>query len=60
VLSLLSLTPMTVDDIAAGTGAPVALVLSALLTLELADEVAPSPGGRFVLGERARARTGRG
>ncbi len=60
VLSLLSLKPMTVDDIAAGTGAPVALVLSALLRLELADEVTSSPGGRFVLGERARRRAGRG
>ena len=60
VLSLLSLTPVTVDDIVAGTGAPVALVLSTLLKLELADEVTSSPGGRFVLGSRARGRAGRG
>ncbi|MFH1690448.1 MAG: DNA-processing protein DprA [Candidatus Eisenbacteria bacterium] len=60
VLSLLSLKPVTVDDLVAGTGAPVALVLSTLLKLELADEVRSSPGGRFVLGSRARGRAGRG
>ena len=60
VLALLSLTPMSVDDIVAGTGAPVPLVLSTLLKLELADEVASSPGGRFVLGSRSRGRAGRG
>ena len=56
VLSLLSLTPVSVDELVAGTGAPVAVVLSALLKLELAGEAQPSPGGRFVLGSRARCR----
>lgn len=56
VLSLLSLTPVSVDELVAGTGAPVAMVLSALLKLELAGEAQPSPGGRFVLGGRARCR----
>jgi DNA processing protein len=55
VLSLLSLTPVSVDELVAGTGAPVAAVLSALLKLELAGEAQSSPGGRFVVGERCRA-----
>ncbi|MCK4410025.1 MAG: hypothetical protein KAW67_08060, partial [Candidatus Eisenbacteria sp.] len=55
VLPLLSLTPVSVDELVAGTGAPVAAVLSALLKLELAGEAQSSPGGRFVLGERSRA-----
>ena len=55
VLSLLSLKPISVDELVTGTGAPVAAVLSALLKLELAGEAQPSPGGRFVLGERCRA-----
>jgi len=55
VLSLLSLKPVSVDELVAGTGAPVAAVLSALLKLELAGEAQSSPGGRFVLGERCRA-----
>jgi DNA processing protein len=59
VLSLLSLTPVSVDELVAGTGAPVAVVLSALLKLELACEAEPSPGGRFVLGSRARCRATR-
>jgi predicted Rossmann fold nucleotide-binding protein DprA/Smf involved in DNA uptake len=59
VLSLLSLTPVSVDELVAGTGAPVAVVLSALLKLELAGEAEPSPGGRFVLGSRARCRATR-
>jgi len=59
VLSLLSLTPVSVDELVAGTGAPVAVVLSALLKLELAGEAEPSPGGRFVLGSRARGRVTR-
>jgi len=56
LMALLSLTPVSVDDLVTGTGAPVDAVLSTLLKLELADEVCPSPGGRFVLGERARRR----
>ena len=59
LLELLSLTPVSVDDLVTATGAPVAAVLSTLLKLELADEVCTSPGGRFVLGERARRRAGR-
>ena len=59
LLELLSLTPVSVDDLVAATGAPVNAVLSTLLKLELADEVCTSPGGRFVLGERARRRVGR-
>jgi DNA processing protein len=55
VLSLLSLRPISVDELVAGAGAPVAAVLSVLLKLELAGEVQSSPGGRFVLGERRRA-----
>jgi len=55
VLSLLSLTPVSVDELVTGTGAPVAAVLSALLKLELAGEAQASPGGRFVVGERCRA-----
>jgi len=57
LLSLLSLTPISVDDLVTGVGAPVDVVLAALLKLELADEARPSPGGRFVLGSRARGRT---
>ena len=56
VLSLLSLKPVSVDELVAGTGASVAAVLSALLKLELAGEARSSPGGRFVLGERCRGR----
>ena len=56
VLSLLSFTPVSVDELVAGTGAPVAMVLSTLLKLELAGEAQPSPGGRFVLGSRVRCR----
>ena len=56
VLSLLSLTPVSVDELVVGTGAPVAVVLSTLLKLELAGEAQASPGGRFVLGSRSRCR----
>jgi DNA processing protein len=56
LLSLLSLTPVTVDELVAGSGAPVAEVLSALLDLELRDEVKAAPGGTFMLGSRARVR----
>jgi DNA processing protein len=60
LLSLLSLTPVTVDELAAGTCAPVAEVLSTLLELELRDEVRTAPGGKFMLGSRARGRGGGG
>jgi DNA processing protein len=60
LLSLLSLTPVTVDSLAATVGAPVAEVLSTLLELELRDVVRPAPGGKFMLGGRTRGRaTGR-
>ena len=56
VAQRLGLTPVSVDELAAASGASVAEVLSSLLELELLGEAARLPGGRFMLGTRAARR----
>lgn len=48
ILARLSLTPVSVDELARSTGARVGEVLSALMELELAGLARACPGGRFV------------
>jgi len=52
---LLSLTPITADDIAARLRVPVPEVLATLLELELAGKVDSCPGGRYIRGRRKSA-----
>jgi DNA processing protein len=59
LLEAVSRGAASVDELVESSGAPVERVLSTLLVLELADRVARSPGGRFVPGERERARAAR-
>jgi DNA processing protein len=56
VLSLLSLEPVSADELADRLEAPVSAVLAVLMRLELVDEARPVAGGRFVLGERGARR----
>ncbi len=52
VAGVLSMTPLSPDEIAARLGEPVERVLSCLLSLEIEGLAAAVPGGRFVRGRR--------
>jgi len=54
--ALLTLTPVSVDELVGATGAAVPEVLSALLRLELSGHAERAPGARYVAGPRARAK----
>jgi DNA processing protein len=57
LLSLLTLTPASADELAEDSGASVAEVLSTLLELELSGLACSCPGGRFMAGDRRPTRT---
>ncbi len=52
VAGVLSMTPLSPDEIAARLGEPVERVLSCLLSLEIEGYAAAVPGGRYVRGRR--------
>jgi DNA processing protein len=52
VAAVLSMTPLSADEIAARLGEPVERVLSCLLSLELEGLAVAVPGGRYVRGRR--------